>query len=111
MSMFLILIRTVSTFSLPEIPTQNITKKLLRIGQTQCGTQTFRSRHYDLSKTLLQLMQTRYAIGAALKTLLFAGTFWSSGMTKFNRTQQGYPKATGSTRPVSVSPGIKSSLI
>ncbi len=36
---------------------------------------------------------TRYAIGAALKTLGLPKSFWSGGRTKFNRTQQGYPKA------------------
>jgi hypothetical protein len=36
---------------------------------------------------------TRYAIGAALKTLGLPISFWSGGRTKFNRTQQGYPKA------------------
>ena len=36
---------------------------------------------------------TRYAIGAALKTLGLPISFWSGGRTKFNRTQQCYPKA------------------
>jgi len=36
---------------------------------------------------------TRYAIGNALKTLGLPVSFWSGGRTKFNRTQQGYPKA------------------
>jgi len=36
---------------------------------------------------------TRYAIGAALKTLWLPISFWSGGRTKFNRTQQCYPKA------------------
>ena len=36
---------------------------------------------------------TRYAIGAALKTLGLPISFWSGGKTKFNRTQQSYPKA------------------
>jgi len=36
---------------------------------------------------------TRYAIGAALKTLGLPISFWTGGRTKFNRTQQCYPKA------------------
>jgi 5-methylcytosine-specific restriction endonuclease McrA len=36
---------------------------------------------------------TRYAIVAALKTLGLPVSFWSGGRTKFNRTQQCYPKA------------------
>jgi len=36
---------------------------------------------------------TRYAIGNALKALGLPVSFWSGGRTKFNRTQQGYPKA------------------
>ena len=36
---------------------------------------------------------TRYAIGNVLKTLGLPVSFWSGGRTKFNRTQQGYPKA------------------
>jgi len=36
---------------------------------------------------------TRYAIGNALKSLGLPVSFWSGGRTKFNRTQQGYPKA------------------
>jgi len=36
---------------------------------------------------------TRYAIGNTLKSLGLPVTFWSGGRTKFNRTQQGYPKA------------------
>ena len=36
---------------------------------------------------------TRYAIGAALKTLGLPISLWTGGRTKFNRTQQGYPKA------------------
>lgn len=36
---------------------------------------------------------TRYAIGNALKGFGLPVTFWSGGRTKFNRTQQGYPKA------------------
>jgi hypothetical protein len=36
---------------------------------------------------------TRYAIGAALKTLGLPVSFWTGGRTKFNRTQQCYPKA------------------
>ncbi|MBE0582680.1 MAG: HNH endonuclease [Desulfofustis sp.] len=35
---------------------------------------------------------TRYAIGNALKALRLPVTFWSGGRTKFNRTQQNYPK-------------------
>ncbi|HEC85872.1 MAG TPA: HNH endonuclease [Thioploca sp.] len=35
---------------------------------------------------------TRYAIGEALKTFGFVISFSSGGRTKFNRTQQGYPK-------------------
>ena len=35
---------------------------------------------------------SRYAIGNALKTLRLPVSFWSEGRTKFNRTQQGYPK-------------------
>lgn len=35
---------------------------------------------------------TRYAIGNALKALGLPTTFASGGLTKFNRTQQGYPK-------------------
>ena len=36
---------------------------------------------------------TRYAIGNALKALGLPVSFWSGGRTKFNRAQQGYPKA------------------
>ena len=36
---------------------------------------------------------TRYAIGAALRTLGLPVSFWSGGRTKFNRTLQCYPKA------------------
>ena len=36
---------------------------------------------------------TRYAIGNTLKSLGSPVTFWSGGRTKFNRNQQGYPKA------------------
>src|SRR5664279_10741 len=36
---------------------------------------------------------TRYAIGTALKTLWLPISSWSGGRTKFNRTQQCYPKA------------------
>ncbi len=36
---------------------------------------------------------TRYAIGNTLKSLGLPVTFWSGGRTKFNRNQQGYPKA------------------
>ena len=36
---------------------------------------------------------TRYATGNALKSLGLPVTFWSGGRTKFNRCQQGYPKA------------------
>jgi len=35
---------------------------------------------------------TRYAIGNALKSFGLPVTFWSGGRTKFNRTQQKYPK-------------------
>ncbi|OAD23787.1 HNH endonuclease [Candidatus Thiomargarita nelsonii] len=35
---------------------------------------------------------TRYAIGNALKQFGLPVTFWSGGRTKFNRTQQKYPK-------------------
>ncbi|MEN8216641.1 MAG: RNA-guided endonuclease IscB [Pseudomonadota bacterium] len=35
---------------------------------------------------------TRYAIGNALKQFGLPATFWSGGRTKFNRTQQKYPK-------------------
>ncbi|MEN8218674.1 MAG: hypothetical protein ABFS56_20345 [Pseudomonadota bacterium] len=35
---------------------------------------------------------TRYAIGNALKTFDLPVTFGSGGQTKFNRTQQKYPK-------------------
>jgi 5-methylcytosine-specific restriction endonuclease McrA len=35
---------------------------------------------------------TRYAIGNVLKTLDLPVTFWSGGRTKWNRSQQGYPK-------------------
>ncbi len=35
---------------------------------------------------------TRYAIGNALKQFGLPVSFWSSGRTKFNRTQQKYPK-------------------
>jgi hypothetical protein len=67
--MFLILIRTVSTFSLPEIPTQNITKSC-------CGS-VRHMWHPNIQKQALRPLKdaaavnaTRYAIGAALKTLL-----------------------------------------
>ncbi len=36
---------------------------------------------------------TRYAIGAALKTLGLPISFWSGSRTKFNRTQQCHAKA------------------
>jgi len=36
---------------------------------------------------------TRYAIGNELKAIGLPITFWSGGRTKFNRIQQGYPKA------------------
>ena len=35
---------------------------------------------------------TRYAIGDALKAMGLPVSFWSGGRTKFNRTNQGYPK-------------------
>lgn len=36
---------------------------------------------------------TRYAIGAALKAVGLPVAFWSGGRTKWNRTNQNYPKA------------------
>ena len=35
---------------------------------------------------------TRYAIGEAMKTLGLPVSFWSGGRTRWNRTNQGYPK-------------------
>ena len=44
-------------------------------------------------KDVAAVNATRYAIGNALKTQGLPLSFWSGGRTKFNRMQQGYPKA------------------
>ena len=50
-----------------------------------------------LARTPLQdaaaINSTRYAIGNVLKALGLPVSFWSGGRTKYNRSQQGYPKA------------------
>ena len=56
--------------------------------------------HPEVQKQALQPLKdaaavntTRYAIGNTLKRLGLPISFWSGGRTKYNRTQQGYPKA------------------
>jgi RRXRR protein len=79
--------------------------------QPNSGTRTFRSRHYDLSKTLLQLMPL--AMPSGLHSRLWdcryrSGPVAGQSSIALNRAIR---KPTGLTQPVSVSPAIRSSLI
>jgi hypothetical protein len=68
---------------------------------TKKGTKTAAEFGFpDIQKQALRPLKdaaavnaTRYAIGDTLKTLGLPVSFWSGGRTKFNRTQQGYPKS------------------
>jgi hypothetical protein len=76
------------TLSCEDCNTKKGTKTAAEFGFSDIQKQALRPL-----KDATAVNATRKVIGDMLKTLALPISFWSGGRTKFNRTQQGYPKS------------------